>query len=267
MNGDEITDEQLTAYADGELDAAAAQRIDAASAADPALAARIEALRRARSLVAAAFGPAAGAPVPEALRAAVAAAAARAAQREPEASPEAARAAAPAELGNVARRQGAANASRYALAASVAALAVGVLAFLAGQQSARVDGMQLAAGALRVAADDDQRAIDQALGRLPGGTRVPLSEGQLAIAASYRLADGTLCRAFSVEQPEAGIEALACRERHRWTVMLASRAQADGGYAPASSAGPVESFLEQLGAGAALDPADEAKALAEAAAK
>jgi len=62
-----ITDEQLMAYADGELDAEARRHIDAALASDPALAAALEKHRRLRRRVNEAFDPILAERVPDRL--------------------------------------------------------------------------------------------------------------------------------------------------------------------------------------------------------
>jgi anti-sigma factor RsiW len=59
-----ITDETLAAYADGELERGEAAQVAAAVAADPALAAKIEAHRALRSRLAAHYAPLAEQPMP-----------------------------------------------------------------------------------------------------------------------------------------------------------------------------------------------------------
>ncbi|MFN3843995.1 MAG: zf-HC2 domain-containing protein, partial [Rehaibacterium terrae] len=60
-----ISDERLMAYVDGELDAAQAAQVEAAIAADPALAAAVARQRRLRERLRAAFDPVLDQPVPE----------------------------------------------------------------------------------------------------------------------------------------------------------------------------------------------------------
>ena len=64
-----VSPDDLAAFADGELDAARAAEVAAAVAADPALAAQVEAHRALRARLGAHFAPIAGAPVPERLAA------------------------------------------------------------------------------------------------------------------------------------------------------------------------------------------------------
>src|SRR5262245_35037932 len=63
-----VSDEQLMAYVDGELDAAGAAEVAGAAAVDATLAARIEQARGLRSRIAAAYDAVADEPVPERLR-------------------------------------------------------------------------------------------------------------------------------------------------------------------------------------------------------
>jgi anti-sigma factor RsiW len=65
-----ISDETLLAYVDNELDAAARAEVEAAIAADPELARRVEQQRSLRKLLGAAYGPVLEEPVPPRLVAA-----------------------------------------------------------------------------------------------------------------------------------------------------------------------------------------------------
>ncbi len=69
-----ISTQQLLAYADGELDAAEARAVEAAIAADPLLAARLEAEKHLRATLKGHLDPVAQEPVPEAFAAMIAAA-------------------------------------------------------------------------------------------------------------------------------------------------------------------------------------------------
>jgi anti-sigma factor RsiW len=63
-----VDDVMLMAYVDGEVDAATAREIEAAIAADPAVAARAQRLRNSAVMARAAFADALHEPVPERLR-------------------------------------------------------------------------------------------------------------------------------------------------------------------------------------------------------
>lgn len=66
-----ITDEMLMAYADGELNALEAERVEQAIAAEPRLAEQVAAQRRLRAMMGAEFDGVLGEPIPEQLRATV----------------------------------------------------------------------------------------------------------------------------------------------------------------------------------------------------
>jgi anti-sigma factor RsiW len=66
-----IPDEKLMAYADGELDAVERAQVEAAIAADPSLARRVESHRALRSKLSSAFSSVLDEPVPERLLSAV----------------------------------------------------------------------------------------------------------------------------------------------------------------------------------------------------
>lgn len=69
-----VTDEELMAYADGELSGEAAARVEVAIAGNPALSARLEAARRLQGTLRGHLDPIAAEPVPDALTAMIAAA-------------------------------------------------------------------------------------------------------------------------------------------------------------------------------------------------
>ena len=71
MTRQEVTDEMLMAFADGELDDTEMARIAGAIDADPTLAARVDAFLQSRALSKAALGPLLAEPVPKALEDAV----------------------------------------------------------------------------------------------------------------------------------------------------------------------------------------------------
>jgi anti-sigma factor RsiW len=126
-----VDDVMLMAYADGELDAATARQIEAAIAADPALAARVRLFRESAALLRGAFGDALHEEVPERLRAAV---------QPAKASAEA------SNVVSLSARRPARQIVAWAVAASFAALVLGgggTYWYLANERAAS-DGLQLA---------------------------------------------------------------------------------------------------------------------------
>ena len=230
-----ITDEQLMAYADGELDAAAAAGVEAAMAADPALAeagARHRALRR---QLRDAFAPALDEPVPEHLLARLRAPAAPAAEVLP-----------------LRPRR------RWALpewAGIAAALVLGVALSQAFLQPVDTDLRTVAGGALRA-----DGALARALDRqLAADNR---ADGRIAIGLSFRDGSGAYCRSFVLREsrPLAG---LACRGDDGWHVPVTAEAPAEAGeLRPAAAALPPAVLLavETRLAGDTLDADAERRA-------
>lgn len=249
-----ITESELQAYVDGELAPEDAARVEAACAADPDLAARLALAQRLRERVRDAFdgvidepvpdrlaallrnaaGERASAPdgvVPFARREAGAAAAAGPVPRAPEADAVdthalgarpvdagragsiASNAAPPAPHG--ARRRPRAGWPAYALAASLAALAVSLWLRPAPGPVVVDDGTLVARGTLA-------RGLDTVL------ASAPAEPGGVAVGLSFRDADGRVCRSF-VQRDAGGIAGLACRDGDRWTLPVVSAADGVGG--------------------------------------
>lgn len=228
------TEDDIAAWVDGELEPEAARRIGAIVVSDPearVAAQRVEATNRA---LRAAFADTLAAPVPAALTAAVL-----------------------AEPGKVAMLTRPARRVVWgpaALAASVA-LAVGV------GLGALVPGSGGPAG-VAVAVGPAGPLVAAALEGSPGGAEAP---GGLRPLASFRIADGRICREFETAEAAVG---LACRGEAGWTVALMAAppepAAARGGYVTAGAvfADAVGAALDALDAGPALSPDEEAAAIA-----
>ena len=238
-----FTDEQLTAYADGELPAAEAQVIAEAARADAALAARIERFVQTRRVLERAFAPKLDEPMPPRLRALLEAPAA----------------------GKVVplRRPGAPRPQwiPVALAASVA-LAVGLSlsVWLPGRQAegVAVAGLPPDAAALQLALEASASGVPVA--GAAAGVRY-----EILPTSTLRTAQGGYCREFESSLPDRGARArgLACRGADgAWaTVAVAALdtgapgAAAPDGYVPASGEGP--DLAAALGQPARLTPAEE----------
>lgn len=250
----QIDDEILMAFADGELDAAEAAQVAQAVADDPALAARVDLFRQTRAALQAA--PEAS-PKDQALADMIRATQAQAkmqAQESRAADPLADQiraAAAAATTAHLAGRdpQIAANRSLptpanrnwapLAVAASlVLALGIGWLAGPWG--NAPTPGLE--------------PTVVAALNSLPSGE----STGDVTAIASFRTADGTLCREYETEAEIA----VACRAGSTWENRFAATQINSPDYVPASGEGNVDNFLASIGAGEPLTTADEQAALA-----
>lgn len=236
-----LDDETLTAFADGELAEARMAEIRQALAADPALAARVEALRRAREAVAA-LRPE---PVPAALEARIRALAA-AGSAPPPAAPEAPETPRAEEGGKVVDL-----ASRrrripvwQALTAAAAALALG---FGLGQsfRATPDGGLELAA----------------LLDALPSGRTGSAQGAEIAMVASFHDGAGALCREYETREGGRVAVNVACRGAGGWEPRLVLAMGAAEGYVPASSFEILDAWMTRVEAGPPLGAAEEAAAL------
>lgn len=233
-------DEILMRRVDGELTAEAGALIDAAAAADPALAARLEALRRLRALARAAV-PLAPDPCDPALARLIAASAP-----------------APAPAAALVERLRAAFAPRHApvwagLAAAcfVLGLSIGWLGADSGpDRGFTVDRSGTIADAALVRVLDTRLTADG-----------PDAEGR-AVGLTFRDADDRWCRTF--QSGQANVAGLACREADRWTLQALAPFNAPAGELRTASAdipAPILAAVDAAIAGETLDAAAETAAL------
>lgn len=236
----QIDDETLMALADGALDPAAAEDLRRRIADDPAAQSRLRQFQETRRLLSALRSPQAPAGAEDPLAVMI-----RKAAHQANPTPAPAPTAAPANLN---RRP------VLAAAAAVAVLAVGLGWWsLTGQPPA--GSLPGSLGTAEIAA----------LQTLPSGQVGTGDNGaDLAMIASYRLADGAFCREFETEARTT----LACRDGADWQVRLSH--VADGStqaYRPASGAETLEDQLATIGATQPLSTDEELQALQEQAAE
>lgn len=224
------SDETIAAYVDGELDVALRAELEAALAADPALAERVEQERALRSRVEAAFGAVLDEPVPQRLLEAL----------QPPAVIDLAAARAERE-----RRRW----HWPEWGAMAACLAIGLFigrALLApadGAPFANEAGRLLARGAL-------DRALTMQLAGDPGGG--------VTLPVSFASTDGRWCRSFVLARES--LAGLACRADGGWQVELLATAEPAapaGSVRPAATALP-EPVLRAIDARIAGEPLDAA---------
>jgi negative regulator of sigma E activity len=234
-----ITDEDLMAYADGELSPLEAKRIEAAMAEDAELAARVARFRNVRRALRTAYDSVVSEPVPERLRALLGDVAAS----EPETEAPA-RTAPVIDLAS-AREQKPRRFGPPAWAAMAASLVVGVLVgrTLLTPSSGDIltqDGLYAAPNLAQVL--DTQLANDEP----NGATRIGLS---------FRTQSGEFCRTFAHEASERVTSGLACREQERWSVRVALTEPSRGdGYRQAGADAPaVLEAVDAIIAGEAFD--------------
>lgn len=266
-----VTDEDLMAFADGELSGADAERVSAAIATDPALAARIEDERRLRTMLGQHLAPVAAEPVPENLTLMIAAFAAEETEQDmtdaPAADPSTreeparvldfatalAKRQANASTAKAVRAASPGNGSRnWATGAAIAAsLVLGlVLGSQIGGRGAvtEQDGLLVASGALA-------KGLDTQL------ASVGIDAGPLRMLASFRRSGGDLCRVFD----GGGTAGIACKHEGRWMLerTVAGGEREAGEYRQAGSAqGELLTVAQEMAAGEPLDAAQERAAQA-----
>jgi hypothetical protein len=215
-----ISDEMLLAYVDNELDAAARAEVEAAIAADPEVARRVDQQRTLRKLLGAAYDPVLDEPVPPRLLAAAQPARARVVDLA-RARQSKRRLAAPAGGWGWAHWGGMA-------ACLVFGLLVGRGGWLPmGEDIVDVRGQVVARG-------DLARALSlQLAGSQPADAPVRLGVSYLSRAGDY-------CRSFMLSR--SGTSGLACRHGDDWALRLLAQdtpgTQGDAGLRPAASTLP-----------------------------
>lgn len=246
-----ISDEELMAYADGELDdaqfAAQRTRLEAALQADPALERRVAEQRALRARLGKLHAEVLAEPVPERLLAVLA-------QRP---------AATVTDLGahREARASAAPSRRRVATWCAMAAslLVAGGVGYLAYSQRGG-NPLQLKNGELVARAGLDQALNQQLAGAAPASSLVQMG-------VSFRARDGSYCRTFVLNQGHP-VGGLACLRDADWHIKaLAPIAPAAGSaeayrLAASDMPGIVRSTAEQLIDGDPLDAAAEARARA-----
>jgi hypothetical protein len=223
-----IDRETLAAYAEGQLDATEQQRVEAAIAADPALADEVAAHRALRERLRAHFAPILEMPVPDRLREAVL----------PSAEV--------IDLDAVRKARGSSWIMSGAIAAS---LALGVIVGTQvrdGGPIGNVGGRMVAQGAL-----------DKAL-----TTQLAAAQAQpIHVPLSFRNAQGRYCRVFD-DGANAGI---ACRDDQRWVIdrLQSGSGAGDTQYRQAGSVmGEIMAAAQAMAPDGALAPQQEEAAKA-----
>ncbi len=231
-----IPDETLMAFADGELDAAAAAVVEAAVRDDPAIAARVAEHRGLRARLQAAYAGDLAEPVPQRLLAAARPPSAAAAQK----------------VADIAAARVRRTRPRWRPALSIAAsLLIGIAVGFFGWRQSDSIVRQDSRGAL-IAGGSLARALSgQFAGERSSGSGIQ-------IGLSFLSKSGTYCRTFSISKP-ASSSGLACRIDANWRINVLARsaeaAGADSQYRTASSSLPpaILQAVESQITGAPLD--------------
>lgn len=243
-----IPEELLTAYVDGELDPAARARVEAAIAADPELARRMEKHEALRVRLGAVHADVLHEPVPERLLAA-----ARSASTAPRA----------ATVTDISRARADSRwrptrpwVQRWAAIAAGVAL----VAFIGYQVLGTLDLSPITRRGGHLVA---QRSLDRALSNLLASDQT--ADAPVRIGVSFKAKSGEYCRTFVLQDGDP-LGGLACREGDEWRVRVLARAErapaGNGDYRQAATEIPpaVRSAAEAQIAGEPLDGAAEAGA-------
>jgi hypothetical protein len=222
-------EEEFFAWLDGELDDAAAAKVAARVAADPALAEEARMHRGLGQQLRGAFDPLMAAPVPD-----------RIGQM-------------PIDLAAARERRTSRSFGLPQWAAIAATLVVGIVTgtmLTSGSSGplARQGGTVVAAGAL-------EQALDTRL------ASAPAAEG-VRIGLTFRDGSGALCRSFD----DGGLSGLACRAGDEWKLRGLFQQDAEGGGDYRMAAGPdprLGALIDETLAGEPLDAAAERAAMAK----
>lgn len=233
LTSDEETDAMLMALADGELEPGDAAPLLARVAANPALSERFALFVQTRALTRAACDPG---PVPDRLVQAILAA--------------------PADAAPAAGASVVAFRPRLRAAPAVAGLAMAATLVLAV-------GLGAMLGGGGPAVDPALRAAEATAAVGTGGT-ADFAGGSARVLGSYAT-DAGLCRTLEVDAADGRREtAIVCRDGAAgWTVALSVTLGGEAEFVTASdsAAATVDGYLDSIGAGLPLEPADEAAAL------
>lgn len=210
------TPEELMGYADGQLDAEHAKRVEHALGAYPELRAIVEDHQRTRAAARDALDAMAAAPL----------------------SPGLSRLAETLKVPRAASRPRALAAFAWP-AAAAACLAVGL-----------ATGAMLAAGGVGLIRWQDGPSAGTQLARVL--ERSPSGEaGRIVVVASFEAADGRFCRQFEIASAADGV---ACRGERGWNILaFARRPGAAGSYQAASGADPVAVAVAGLNPGRRIE--------------
>lgn len=264
----DFSDEELMAFADGELDEQTTARIEAAMEHDDALIARVALFMETRVAAQGALRPMLDEPVPEALMTAVQGMVARHEQEKQQKTVEVAEpVSADAERENVIvpfrakplKPLFAANWPAVAAAVLLAAV-TGFSGYFMGQsglQNTQPEG----AGLASLTAS----AVQLQLYKAASGETVNLTEqnASMQVIASFRDGENHLCREFRLNNAgQSGYVAVSCLEQEDWKLRFALASQQDTqNYIPASAQETVDIYLQSIQAGAPLSAEEERAAL------
>lgn len=243
----DFTDEELMAFADGEAPAGKAKLIAAAAAKDPAVAKRIDMFRSTTKALKASFPPVANVTRDNDLAAMIRG---KAHGNGPDQTPD--------NVVQFPRRKPVAKPWWQQAASAAAVLMVVLVASYLLTTPGPQPKATGQAGLIALAPD-----TLKALQTQKSGTDLQTGQGNLTMIASFKNAQGILCREFEVKTADKlKWTNIACRTGTEWTVVAAvSAPAAEDVFVPAGSAEAIEAYLQSSGMTEALTAEAESAAL------
>jgi hypothetical protein len=242
MTRSDFDDTVLMAYADGALEPDEAARVAAALDTDPEVAARIAKFRETGALLSALGAARPLEPLSDDMA------------RKVDRTLDEAR-----EVGKVVALYPRGTAWRPAVFAASVALVVGAVGGIVATVSLNEPGPAASSLALL-----GTPGIEDALNRLPAGSRGAVGMGEVEIIASFLTEDGAFCREFEFDRSSGEtIVSVACQYNGSWTARfaVATGGPEGAGYAPASALDTLDAFLGSIGARPPLSAEEEAARL------
>jgi len=241
MTEPHFDDENLMAFADGEVDPETHAAIERAMKNDSEFAARVKRFSNSRAQAKAALGPLLDEPVPDDLLARINAMVDEQAGTTGSVAPDVIRFKPKTPML-------AAFTSSYValpLAASIMLFAGGIAGYFIGQSTPQAtNNVQMISL--------DRQDIALALNSIASGKEISIGDqgDRFRAIATFTDVDETLCREFEVDQADsASIVAVACRAGSSWKIQFTVVAgQNSSGYAPASSLQTLDAYLAAIGA-------------------
>lgn len=245
-------DELLSAFMDGELDAARHAALERRLEQEPELAHRLDALRAVDTRLRDAFGPSEAEPLPERLRELIAAADENGNQRTPGQG---------AKVINLPRIAARLRSWAPLAAAASVALVVGLLAGRGPIPGGEGDPGMLAGQSPLTPGS----VLYEVVASMPSGQSQTLPDRSVVTPEyTFRTAGGNVCRRLAVSGTEGVTTVVTCRSAGDWRVQLARFTPGEAAtYSPAfGRPDPFEHAVEALIAGAPLNAEAERAALA-----
>lgn len=242
----EISDELLMAFADGELDPLQVEKIEIALAEDELLSERLAVFVESRQGVALALAPLLDNSIPDDLQARiesmVAASEADQAKNAETAEPSNVVVAFPTRIRRFLPSY------ELAAAASIALMVGGVIGFSLSSNITPKTDVVVASSLTELSRAD----VVAAMTSVASGEEIILEDGsRFRAIASFKDENHQFCREIEIDNPDVStVVAVTCAENDIWNVRFTVvAASVENGYAPASSLEALHAYLQAVGAG------------------